>query len=193
MNIVTMFYNQLKYIVKNILSFVVRNVANTEKRTALYKILYKVPKPSKITFGKTIHIQYPQYFYTGNYCLYGDNFKITGNGKVSIDNYVYFSPDVNLVTSSHNTNNMEGITKDIRIEKLCWIGTNVTILPGVTIGEGSIIGACTVVAKDIPPYSIVIGNPGIVIKERKLIFPYKLPMNYGYLNENFEVVNNVHL
>lgn len=49
-----------------------------------------------------------------------------------------------------------------------WIGTQATILPGVTIGSGAIIGAKAVVASDVPPYAIVVGNPGRVIRLRFL-------------------------
>lgn len=47
-----------------------------------------------------------------------------------------------------------------------WIGSRVTILPGVTIGQGSIVGTGTVVTKSVPPYSIVVGNPGRVVRSR---------------------------
>ena len=47
-----------------------------------------------------------------------------------------------------------------------WIGQNVTIMPGVNVGDGCIIGANAVVAKDIPPYSIAVGNPARVVKRR---------------------------
>ena len=47
-----------------------------------------------------------------------------------------------------------------------WIGQNVTIMPGVKVGDGCIIGTNAVVAKDIPPYSIAVGNPARVIKRR---------------------------
>ena len=47
-----------------------------------------------------------------------------------------------------------------------WIGQNVTILPGVRIGDGAIIGANSVVAKDVPPYCVVAGNPATVKKKR---------------------------
>ena len=55
---------------------------------------------------------------------------------------------------------------DILIEEDVWIGSNVSILSGVNIGRGSIIGAGSVVTKNIPPYSIVVGNPAKVIKRR---------------------------
>jgi acetyltransferase-like isoleucine patch superfamily enzyme len=47
----------------------------------------------------------------------------------------------------------------IVIEDDVWIGFNATVLKGVTIGRGAIIGASTVVTKDVPPYAIVVGNP----------------------------------
>lgn len=52
----------------------------------------------------------------------------------------------------------------VKIEKNVWIGEFVAVLQGVTIGEGSIIGAMSVVTKDIPPYSIAVGSPAKVIK-----------------------------
>ncbi|MBQ3797470.1 MAG: CatB-related O-acetyltransferase [Butyrivibrio sp.] len=55
---------------------------------------------------------------------------------------------------------------DIIIGNDVWTGSKVTILSGVTIGDGCIIGAETVLAKSVPPYSIVVGNPGTVIKPR---------------------------
>ena len=55
---------------------------------------------------------------------------------------------------------------DITIEEDVWIGSNAIILSGVTIGRGSIIGAGSVVTKEIPRYSIVVGNPGTVIRKR---------------------------
>ena len=54
--------------------------------------------------------------------------------------------------------------KPVTIGDRCWICTRVIILPGVTIGEGCVIGAGAVVAKDMPPYSVVVGNPAIAVK-----------------------------
>jgi acetyltransferase-like isoleucine patch superfamily enzyme len=56
----------------------------------------------------------------------------------------------------------------VRIGKYTWIGGNSTILPGVTVGEGAIIGAGSVVTHDIPPYSVAVGVPAKVIKVRVL-------------------------
>jgi len=55
---------------------------------------------------------------------------------------------------------------DTLIKSDAWIGMNAMIMPGVTIGEGAIIAAGSIVTKDIPPYTIVGGNPARIIKER---------------------------
>jgi len=53
----------------------------------------------------------------------------------------------------------------VTIHENVWIGFEAVILPGVTIGRGSIIGAKTIVDKDVPPYSVVVGNPARVVKQ----------------------------
>lgn len=54
----------------------------------------------------------------------------------------------------------------VHIGSDCWIGTEATILGGVTVGDGAIVGARAVVAKDVPPFSVVVGNPASVVKYR---------------------------
>ncbi len=56
------------------------------------------------------------------------------------------------------------ISKEIVIESKVWIGFDVVILKGVTIGEGAVVGARSVVTKDIPPWTVVVGNPARVVK-----------------------------
>lgn len=60
----------------------------------------------------------------------------------------------------------DGLRGDTMIGSDVWIGTGATIMPGVTIGHGAIIGAKAVVGKDVPPYTIVAGNPAAVIRQR---------------------------
>jgi acetyltransferase-like isoleucine patch superfamily enzyme len=64
-----------------------------------------------------------------------------------------------------NRINTTGASKPIVIEDNVWIGANSIILPGVTIGRGSVISANSVVTKDVPPMVIAGGNPAIIIKD----------------------------
>lgn len=57
------------------------------------------------------------------------------------------------------------VKKPVKICNKAWIGFDVTILKGVTIGEGAVVGAASVVTKDVPPYTVVAGNPAKVIRE----------------------------
>ncbi|MGN0818811.1 MAG: acyltransferase [Christensenellaceae bacterium] len=66
------------------------------------------------------------------------------------------------------------ICKLITIGRNCWLGSQVIILCGVTIGEGAVVGAGSVVSKDIPPYAVVYRNPAKVVKYRNLDVYQKL-------------------
>lgn len=77
-----------------------------------------------------------------------------------------------VITSNHrqhigkylNSNNEDAEYGDVVVEEDVWIGINVTLLAGTHIGRGAIIGACSVVTKEIPPYTIAVGNPAKVVK-----------------------------
>lgn len=109
---------------------------------------------------------------TGMYCFVGQNAWICPN--VVIGNYVMFGPDVAILGGDHNYDlsgvpmifsGRPNIPKTV-IEDDAWIGYRAIIMAGLKIGRGSIIAAGSVVTKDVPPYSIVGGNPAKVIKMR---------------------------
>lgn len=70
-----------------------------------------------------------------------------------------------------------------------WIGQNVTVLPGVHIGDGAIIGANSVVAKDIPPYSVAVGNPATVKKQRFDSELTELLLAFRWWDKSIEEIN----
>ncbi|MEG0453172.1 MAG: sugar O-acetyltransferase [Coprobacillus sp.] len=99
----------------------------------------------------------------------GINLTILDKAPVVIGNNVIVGPNVNIYTAHHPFNENQRIkgieyTKPVTIYDNVWIGGNVTILPGVKINRGAIIGAGSVVTKDIPPYVIAGGNPCEVIR-----------------------------
>ena len=99
---------------------------------------------------------------------------IGASGKVTIGCDVMFGPRVIIIPENHNfestdlTIREQGVTRaPVVIEDDCWIGCNVTILSGVTIGKGSIVAAGAVVNKSLPPGSIAGGVPARVIRNRE--------------------------
>jgi acetyltransferase-like isoleucine patch superfamily enzyme len=110
----------------------------------------------------------------GKNCFIGEFNVVRGQGGVSIGNDVYTGPMVQIVAVNHVYDDPtrpireQGITaQGIVIEDDVWIGANVTVLDGVTIGRGSVIGAGAVVTDDIPPYSIAVGAPAKPVKDRR--------------------------
>lgn len=99
---------------------------------------------------------------------------IFGDGKVTIGSYFHSGMNCQILTSFHN---YEGeaipyddtyLTKDVTIGDCVWLGNNVIILGGVTIGEGAIIQAGSVVCKSIPAYAIAGGHPAKAFKYRDI-------------------------
>jgi Acetyltransferase (isoleucine patch superfamily) len=88
-------------------------------------------------------------------------------GGITLEDNVLIGPKVNLITTNHPINPTERratISQPIVIRKGAWIGVGATVLPGVTIGENSIVAAGAVVSKDVPDNSIVGGVPAKFIK-----------------------------
>lgn len=89
-------------------------------------------------------------------------------GGITIEDDVLIGPKVNLITENHPIHPLERsaiVTKPIHIKAKSWIGAGATILPGVTIGKNSIVGAGAVVTKDVADDTIVGGNPAKLIKK----------------------------
>ena len=95
-------------------------------------------------------------------------------GHLLIGQGTIIGPRVKIHTGNHNYNSdmlpygKDFIVKDVHIGENVWIGADVTILPGVHIGDGAVVGACSCVTKDVPAMAIVGGNPAKIIKHRDI-------------------------
>lgn len=128
--------------------------------------------------GKNVNIEKGAQFSTE--VSLGDNSGIGANATISsyvtIGNDVMMGPECLIYTANHTLQRrdipmrLQGHeqARPVVIGNDVWIGGRVIILPGVHIGDGAVIGAGSVVTKDVPPYAIVGGNPAKVIKERPL-------------------------
>lgn len=102
----------------------------------------------------------------GSYSSIGDRTQIHCCEKVSIGDYVLISWDCNILENNFHTTADGGIrSAPIVIEDRVWIGCRSIVLAGVTIGKGSIVGAGSVVTRNVPPGMLVAGNPARVIRE----------------------------
>ncbi len=127
--------------------------------------------------GKEVNIEryatFSRHISIGDYS--GIGYKCYVPAGVKIGNHVMMGPEVVLYAGNHKFDRTD-IPMDSQgfeeekppiIGSDVWIGRRVIILPGVEIGDGCVIGAGAVVSKSIPPYSVAVGNPARVVKNRK--------------------------
>lgn len=107
---------------------------------------------NKIKIGKNVVIQ--------SGCL------MMAAGCITIEDEALIAANVQLISNNHDLENRMVITcKPVHICRRAWIGAGATILPGVTVGENAIVGAASVVTKDVPANTIVAGNPAKIIRK----------------------------
>jgi acetyltransferase-like isoleucine patch superfamily enzyme len=156
-------------------------------RVVIGEYCYIDPKSirSKIIFGNDVYVSRlcrltggSSKDYTGE-VLIGDSVHIgqscffDGTGKLRVGKDSVLGPNVSLLTANHEFKDPSipiryqgAVAKTINVEEDVWLGAHVIVLGEVTIGKGSVIGAGSVVTKDIPPYSIAVGNPARVVGKR---------------------------
>lgn len=146
----------------------------------IYKaVRYILAKRMLKKCGKKVTIENQCYIGSGKNIELGDYSGIGQRcylqGSITIGKYVMMAPEVVVLTIDHKFNDISKPMrfqghkkgKPVIIEDDVWIGHRVIILPGVRIGKGSIIGAGSIVTKDVESFSIVGGNPAKLIRKRK--------------------------
>lgn len=157
-----------------------RNV-KFEDYTEIHGLCEELVFGNNVTISRGVMIR-PSSYYGGDYgkgLVIGDNSSIGPHGyvgcsgKITIGKNVMFGPKCSLFAENHIFSNTgvdiksQGVAqKGITIEDDCWIGSNCVILDGVRIGKGSVIGAGTLVSKDIAPGSIVMDKRNKIRKNR---------------------------
>ena len=90
---------------------------------------------------------------------------IMGRGGVTIEDNVMVAANAKLISNNHDPyDRIVLLCKPVLIKEGAWIGAAATILPGVTVGKYAIVGADSVVTKNVPDYAVVVGNPAKVVK-----------------------------
>jgi maltose O-acetyltransferase len=142
------------------------------------KIRYWVCRPLFAYCGQNVNVDHGATFGRHTVSI-GTNSSIGMNASVGsgtiIASNVMMGPEVLIYTQNHITSRVDipmvqqGFTEcaPVRIGDDVWIGARVIILPGVTIGSGSVLGAGAVISRDVPPYAVVVGNPGRVVRYRR--------------------------
>lgn len=129
-----------------------------------------------VKHGNDIRCNFPCKFtrntVIGNNCHF-NGMKISGNGRVSIGNNFHSGKNIRILTTYHNYDRGTALPyddttydADVIIEDNVWLGESVMILGGVTIGEGAVIQAGSVVCKSVPPLSVSGGHPAVPFKYR---------------------------
>ncbi|MGN8071267.1 acyltransferase [Mucilaginibacter sp. 22184] len=138
------------------------------------RVSYSAWKLTGIKIGHPIFIDKgfkcinPTNITLGNYVSLGHDNHIWAFDAVSIGDYTQTAKDLLIISGSHEVNSLRPKNnQQVVIDAGCWIGARVTILGGVSIGKGVVIGACSVVNKDIPDFAVVAGNPAKILRYRE--------------------------
>ncbi len=169
------------------------NLLNFQNPRFLYKYKNFICRVCGINIGKEVLLS------SGFKCLYPSNITLQDNVSIGHDNsiwafnrvvigkYTHTAKDLLIISGSHENDSFspKECNQEVIIGQGCWIGVRVTILGGVKIGKGCIIGACSLVNKDIPDWSIAVGVPAKVIKKREPAVEITSPLK-NYSPEDLE-------
>lgn len=170
-----------------------RSVTNTGEKSMFHqesRVFNLQNNRTRIKVGRYTHIRGELLVFAhggsieiGDYCYVGESSRIWSANNIRIGNRVLIAHNVNIhdnnahprdaeerhrqqvhiITKGHPTEQPGLNEKPVLVSDDAWIGFNATVLKGVTIGKGAIVGACSVVTKDVPDHAIVAGNPAVII------------------------------
>jgi len=117
--------------------------------------------PWKISIGSGVTINRGCEFYGS---------MLAGAAHITVGDHCALAPRVRVLSATHDYHQLDlpDTAQSVVIGKHVWIGAGATILPGVTIGDGAVVAAASVVTRDVAAYAIVAGNPARFVKKREL-------------------------
>lgn len=156
-----------------------------------------------------LHIESPKDIYIYENVRIRNNVHIINapSEKVTIKKYSVIAGNVTICTNSHRStvgipqfllgaSHINDKSAEVVIGEDVWVGTNATIMPGVTLGRGCIVGAGSIVTKSVPPYALVVGSPAKIIAKKfslediilheRILYPEKERFSKEYLQEIFD-------
>ncbi len=156
-------------------SLTIGRIPSNSLRTFLYRSVFKMEIGKKVAIHKGAEIRAGFKIRIGRGTIVGDNCILDGRGELLIGENVNFSSFVSLYTAQHqvNSSEFEGEFAKISVGNRAWISANTIVLPGVTIGEGSVLAAGAVATKDLEPFGIYGGVPAKKIGERNRDLEYE--------------------
>lgn len=161
------------HVVRNVVTKTMELSAKLNMSTNVEQVREQLSKIVNIKLDSSITVFPPFYTNFGRFITIGKNVFINhacsflDMGGIVIEDDVLIGPRVNLVTENHPfdpSNRKALVVKPVVIKKNAWLGAGVTVLPGVTVGENSIVAAGAVVSKDVPDNVVVGGVPAKFIK-----------------------------
>lgn len=175
------------------------------KRLKEIKRLLYVYIPLKTELGKcgiNARIEYPCFFENRKSVFLDENVSVRSGAhfinspteKIIIKKYSVLAANCTIITNSHRStvsvphfllgeSHINDKSADVVIEEDVWVGANVTIMPGVTLGRGCIVAAGAIVTKSVPPYALVAGTPAKIIAKKFFLEDVLLHENELYSQE----------
>lgn len=116
----------------------------------------------------SVEITYPWKLTIGDYSWVGDHAALYTLGEIQIGNNTCISQHCYLAAAEHDYTvpTFDMVDRKITIEPEVWLSTRVFVAPGITVGHGAVVGACSVVLRDVPPMTINVGSPARVVRPR---------------------------
>lgn len=137
-------------------------------RLLFYRTILRMNIGRKTVLQMGLIVFAPRQITIGSHTMINRCCLLEARGGITIKNHVSIAADTHIYTSSHDPQSPDfaWIKKPVIINEYAWIGARSTILPGVTIGKGAVVGAGSVVTNTVSDYTIVAGNPAREIGTR---------------------------